>query len=71
MKIRKIMSIALVLLLVVTGFALAQKKFAGKTIRLLYFSATYADAAKEYAKEFEDDHGCEGGGRGFPLPDTV
>jgi len=59
MKIRKIMSIALILLLVVTGFALAQKKFAGKSIRVLYFSATYADAAKEYAKEFEAATGAK------------
>lgn len=59
MKIRKVLTIALILLLVVTGFALAQKKFAGKTIRVLYFSATYADAAKEYAKEFEATTGAK------------
>ena len=59
MKIRKILAIALILLLVVTGLALAQKKFAGKTIRVLYFSATYADAAKEYAKEFEQKTGAK------------
>ena len=59
MKIRKIFTIALILLLVVTGFALAQKKFAGKSIRVLYFSATYADAAKEYAKEFEAATGAK------------
>jgi multiple sugar transport system substrate-binding protein len=59
MRVRKILAVALVLLLVVTGFALAQKKFAGKNIRVLYFSATYADAAKEYAKEFESKTGAK------------
>jgi len=59
MTMRKILTIALILLLVVTGFALAQKKFAGKNIRVLYFSATYADAAKEYAKEFETATGAK------------
>ena len=59
MKMRKVLTIALILLLVVTGFALAQKKFAGKNIRVLYFSATYADAAKEYAKEFEAATGAK------------
>jgi ABC-type glycerol-3-phosphate transport system substrate-binding protein len=58
MKMRKILSIALVLMLVVAGLALAQK-FAGKSIRVLYFSATYADAAKEYAKEFEQKTGAK------------
>lgn len=58
MKIRKIVAIVMVLLLTVTSFAVAQK-FAGKSIRVLYFSATYADAAKEYAKEFEQKTGAK------------
>ena len=59
MRMRKIVSLALILLLVVAGIALGQKKFAGKSIRVLYFSATYADAAKEYAKEFEASTGAK------------
>ena len=55
----KLISIVLVLLLVVAGAAIGQKKFAGKSIRVLYFSATYADAAKEYAKEFEAQTGAK------------
>ncbi len=56
---KKIISIALVLLLAAAGAAVAQKKFAGRSIRVLYFSATYADAAKEYAKEFEAATGAK------------
>jgi multiple sugar transport system substrate-binding protein len=56
---KRVLSLVLVLLLVVTGLALAQKKFPGKSIRVLYFSATYADAAKEYAKEFEAKTGAK------------
>jgi len=59
MKTGKIISVLLVLLLVVAGAAIGQKKFAGKSIRVLYFSATYADAAKEYAKEFEATTGAK------------
>jgi multiple sugar transport system substrate-binding protein len=59
MKTGKIIAILLVLLLVVAGVAIGQKKFAGKSIRVLYFSATYADAAKEYAKEFEATTGAK------------
>jgi multiple sugar transport system substrate-binding protein len=59
MRTRKIVSIALILLLVVAAFAIGQQKFAGKNIRVLYFSATYADAAKEYAKEFEAKTGAK------------
>ncbi len=58
MKMRKLISIALILLLVAAAFAVGQQKFAGKSIRVLYFSATYADAAKEYAKEFEAKTGA-------------
>ena len=56
---KKFLGIVLILLLIaaVTGFA--QKKFAGKSIRLLYFAATYAEAAKEYSKEFEEKTGCK------------
>ena len=56
---KKIIGIMLILLLIVAVLGFTQKKFAGKTIRLLYFAATYAEAAKEYAKEFEDKTGCK------------
>jgi multiple sugar transport system substrate-binding protein len=32
----------------------AEKPYAGQTVTALYFSATYAEAAKEYAAEFKD-----------------
>jgi multiple sugar transport system substrate-binding protein len=37
----------------------AGKPFAGQKITCLYFSATYADAAKEYAAEFTEKTGCQ------------
>jgi ABC-type glycerol-3-phosphate transport system substrate-binding protein len=55
---KKIVAIVIVLLLLTTVLAFSQKTFAGKSIRLLYFAATYAEAAKEYSKEFEDKTGC-------------
>jgi len=69
MKTGKLVSILLVLLLVVAGAAIGQKKFAGKSIRVLYFSATYADAAKEYAKEFEATTGAKVEVVDFPYLD--
>jgi multiple sugar transport system substrate-binding protein len=56
---KKIIAIVLVLLLLTTVLAFSQKKFAGKSIRALYFAATYAEAAKEYAKEFEEKTGAK------------
>ncbi len=35
------------------------KPYAGQKVTVLYFSATYADAAKEYASEFKDKTGIE------------
>jgi multiple sugar transport system substrate-binding protein len=37
-----------------TPMAEEGKPYAGQTVTALYFSATYADAAKEYAAEFKD-----------------
>jgi multiple sugar transport system substrate-binding protein len=56
---KKALGIVLILLLLVAVTGFTQQKFAGKTIRLLYFAATYAEAAKEYSKEFEEKTGCK------------
>jgi ABC-type glycerol-3-phosphate transport system substrate-binding protein len=56
---KKAFSIVLILLLLVAAAGFTQQKFAGKSIRLLYFAATYAEAAKEYSKEFEAQTGCK------------
>ncbi len=67
---RKICLIFLVLLIAVSFSVFAGgekeapaaeegKPYAGQKITALYFSATYADAAKEYAPEFKEETGIE------------
>ncbi len=67
---RKVLIVCMVLLMISSVMVLAGgkkeetpavegKPFAGQTITALYFSATYAEAAKEYSAEFTELTGAK------------